>query len=318
MHCPSLTELPPPPEGKTGWPWTVETPPLPPTRPDGSPWPRISIVTPSYNQGQYIEETIRSVLLQGYPDLEYIIIDGSSTDGSVEIIRKYERWLTYWVSEKDRGQVEALTKGFAHVSGKYLNWINSDDYLLPNALEAVSSIAFAATNPDLVSGARLQHIDGALRLCQNTWQEMWPFYLAGFPDFPQEATFFSDIVWQNVSGFDGNLNYIFDVAFYYKALNFSKSVALTSAPLSVMHVYGEQKTNRADEKKKGERALLAEQYMPTAVRSRLIARLARTRFHRLIRLLCLLLFRDRRTLLHRVEYDFSTSSWQRSAMFDVE
>src|SRR5690242_14163903 len=117
MRCPTLAKLPPPPPAKTGWPWTIDTSPLAPTRPDGSPWPRISIVTPSYNQGQFIEETIRSVLLQGYPDLEYFIIDGGSTDQSVEIIKQYEPWLTYWVSEKDSGQPHAISKGLAISSG---------------------------------------------------------------------------------------------------------------------------------------------------------------------------------------------------------
>jgi hypothetical protein len=84
MHCPRLTELPPPPEGKTGRQWTVETPPVPSTRLDGSPWARISIVTPRYNQGQLIEEAIRSFLLQDYPDLGYIIIDGGPTDGALD------------------------------------------------------------------------------------------------------------------------------------------------------------------------------------------------------------------------------------------
>jgi len=116
--------------------------------PDGRPWPRVSIVTPSYNQAQFIEETIRSVLLQGYPDLEYIIIDGGSTDSSVEIIKKYEPWLSYWVSEPDRGQSHAINKGFATAQGKYLAWINSDDTYLPNVLP--ERIIVLESNPDAV------------------------------------------------------------------------------------------------------------------------------------------------------------------------
>src|SRR5262245_56142305 len=140
MRCPTLAELPPPPSGKTGWPWTVETPGLPAMRPDGSPWPRVSIVTPSYNQGRFIEETLRSILLQGYPDLEYIVMDGGSTDGSADIIRKYSPWLTSWISEPDGGQVAAINAGMARATGTLLNWINSDDFLLPGALEALGSI----------------------------------------------------------------------------------------------------------------------------------------------------------------------------------
>lgn len=141
VRCPTLAELPPPTLGKTGWPWIEETSPLPDAMSDpstefragGSPWPCISIVTPSFNQGHYLEETIRSVLLQGYPDLEYIIIDGGSTDGSVEIIKKYEPWLAYWVSEPDQGQSHAINKGFARCSGDLITYQNSDDIYLPEA-----------------------------------------------------------------------------------------------------------------------------------------------------------------------------------------
>ena len=143
MRCPKLNELPPAQPGKTGWPWTEESRGLPDAMQDGTPWPRISVVTPSYNQGQFIEETIRSVLLQGYPNLEYLIFDGASTDGSVEIIQKYSPWLTMWASERDAGQSAAINRGLRLSSGLYATWINSDDLLHKDALvEHVSRIGF--------------------------------------------------------------------------------------------------------------------------------------------------------------------------------
>ncbi|MFA7004419.1 MAG: glycosyltransferase family 2 protein [Verrucomicrobiia bacterium] len=109
-------------------------PPLPEAMPDGRPWPKFSIVTPSYNFEKFLEMTIRSVLLQGYPDLEYIVIDGGSTDGSVAIVRKYEKWLSHWASERDSGPEEASNKGFRKATGELMAWLGSDDIYLPGAL----------------------------------------------------------------------------------------------------------------------------------------------------------------------------------------
>ncbi|MGQ9864907.1 MAG: glycosyltransferase family 2 protein [Pseudanabaenaceae cyanobacterium] len=145
-----VDELPSPPPGKVGWPWTESSSILPATMTDGSPWPRISIVTPSYNQGQFIEETIRSVLLQGYPNLEYIIIDGGSTDNSVEIIEKYSLWLDYWVSERDNGQSHAINKGLARCTGIWFTWVNSDDFL---ELDTLSLVAMLGKDHDVVAGS---------------------------------------------------------------------------------------------------------------------------------------------------------------------
>jgi glycosyltransferase involved in cell wall biosynthesis len=106
-------------------------------------WPRITIVTPSFNQGRFLEETIRSVLLQGYPNLEYIVMDGGSRDNSLDIIKKYAQWLTYWASEPDGGQSAAINRGLNLGTGLFAGWINSDDLLCPNALvQHASQVGF--------------------------------------------------------------------------------------------------------------------------------------------------------------------------------
>lgn len=140
-----------------GWPWTVDSRELTGPSRQGPPWPRISVVTPSLNQGRFIEATIRSVLLQGYPDLEYFIVDGGSTDGTIEIVRRYAPWLTWWASEPDAGQSDALNRGLRRASGEFACWVNSDDLLCRHALgRQALRIGF---RPDHVYVGRCVRID---------------------------------------------------------------------------------------------------------------------------------------------------------------
>lgn len=218
MRCPILSELPPPPEDKSGWPWTVESPQLPDAMEDGKPWPRISIITPSCNQGQFIEETIRSVLLQGYPDLEYVVIDGGSSDNSVAIIKKYERWLTYWISEGDRGQSDAIQKGCAHTTGIWNNWLNSDDILLPNALRVVANASTCAPREALALAMSCIEIDkdglmiGDAR-CPILARDVWS-WLNGPTTIPQASTF----IHHSAFLVDVNLHYIMDCALHFSLM----------------------------------------------------------------------------------------------------
>ena len=123
---------------KIGWPWSLESTVDSKIVSVNIDYPKITVVTPNYNYGHYLEETIRSILLQGYPNLEYIIIDGGSTDNSIEVIKKYEPWITHWESEPDRGQTHAINKGLELATGEVFNWINSDDILMPGSLMAIA------------------------------------------------------------------------------------------------------------------------------------------------------------------------------------
>jgi len=153
-------------------------------------WPLISVVTPSFNQARFLERTILSVLNQNYPNLEYIIIDGGSTDGSVQLIEKYERYLAYWVSESDRGQSHAINKGFSKSKGEILAWLNSDDTYLPNALHIVGDLFRRDGKVDMVYG-RCNMIDENDVIFQES--KVIPFnlldYLLGLFVIPQQASF---------------------------------------------------------------------------------------------------------------------------------
>lgn len=152
MRCPTLEELPPPPIGRNGWPWTEGTDRLLPDTVDGNLWPKISVVTPNYNYEQFIEEAIRSVLLQGYPDIEYFVVDDGSTDGSRGIIRKYEKWLTCIEIRQNSGQCGAINEGLKCATGSILACLDSDNYYLPDALGRVAEKFIEDPGTDLIYG----------------------------------------------------------------------------------------------------------------------------------------------------------------------
>lgn len=165
--------------------------------PSGKPWPKISIVTPSFNQGKYIEETIRSVIMQGYRNLEYIVIDGGSTDNTVEIIKKYEANITYWVSEKDKGQTHAINKGFEKATGSILAYLNSDDVYLPYTFSLIAEIVTKYPEVKWITGIR-SHINdfGAISTVKrsprvyNRFLYSKGFNLSGYFGFNQQVSTF--------------------------------------------------------------------------------------------------------------------------------
>lgn len=174
-------------------------------------------MTPSYNQGAFIERTLRSVILQGYPNLEYIVIDGGSTDGSAAIIRRHEPWLTYWHSRRDHGQAAAIAEGFRRSTGDILCWLNSDDILLPGALEHVATLFIRNPRVDFIYGNRLV-IDEQDRVIAH---HVWPRFLtrwhwaAGQP-LAQECCYWRRGLYQSVGGIDEQKFFILDYDLFFR------------------------------------------------------------------------------------------------------
>ena len=251
MRCPKLNELPPPPACKTGWPWTMES--HPPAHNQTTEYPSICIVTPSFNQGEFIEETIRSILLQGYPNLEYTIMDGGSTDNSVEIIKKYSPWLAYWVSEKDKGQADAIYRGFEKFSSDIVGWVNSDDMLMPNALFGLGKCFVDYPDTELVVGGGVT-IDEKTRIKSPKWADIDFYYLGrriGFSrilimrgfNFLQPASLWKRDAFFAVGGFDRSLNFCFDLDLYLRLTKRKPGRAIRQ-PVAAFRTHLATKTSR--------------------------------------------------------------------------
>ena len=232
----------------------------------------MTIVTPSFNQGEFIEETIRSVLLQGYPNLEYLIIDGGSTDGTIETIKKYQPWLTHWVSEPDRGQTHAINKGFRRARGEIVAWLNSDDTYEPDAIRTAvdhmtsCGAAIVYGNCNLVDEAgRFSRIVVPPAV---TYDSLLRFWRVPASTPPQPAIFFRRQVLAEVGPLDEALDYVMDYELWLRIAR-KHSFSYVDAVMANYRMHPESKTVSANSDFSRERYQVSERYgQPEGLRYR--------------------------------------------------
>jgi glycosyltransferase involved in cell wall biosynthesis len=269
--------------GKTGWPWDFK----PEKISVDFDLPRVTIVTPSYNQAAYLEETIRSVLLQGYPNLEYFVIDGGSTDGSVEIIKKYEPWLAGWVSEKDNGQSNAINKGFLRATGEWFGWMNSDDCFAPYALFNLLITAHAS-QAKFVYGSCIQfgmtpNIMPSPKM-KIPGPRAFDLEIIRMVDFiDQPATLWRREVYEQCGPLRDDLHYVFDWDYFVRCAQRSNG-ALCAHPIATYRLHEANKSTELNFKRGEELILVSLKYLPHNLRIKFILVLPVIKFLRKIAL----------------------------------
>ncbi len=230
-------------------------------------FPKISIITPSYNQCQFLEETILSVLNQDYPNLEYIIIDGGSTDNSVKIIKKYENRLASWVSEPDKGQTHAINKGLNQSTGEILNWINSDDLLSVGSLNIIGKAFSSDSEADFCFGD-FSMIDDKGRIIISRKNPLYRFrtLFYGRQLSCQPAVFFRRSVLERIGYLDETLAFCMDLEFWIRAASKGMTFRQTKMLIAVARMHRGSKTARLQEVLHEEHKAIVRRYRPCRFR----------------------------------------------------
>ncbi len=207
--------------------------------------PKISIITPSFNQGQFLEDTILSVLDQGYPNLEYMVIDGGSTDRSIEIIKKYRKYLAFWVSEKDRGQTHAINKGFKRATGDLINWLNSDDMLPDNALNALAGEVLKHSEAGVYFGDyRAVDAKGRLLYARKSAPFRHSALFWGRQLSSQPAVFFRRSLLLDHGHLNEDQQFCMDTEFWIRLARSGVSFQQIKHPLGITRAHSDAKTTR--------------------------------------------------------------------------
>jgi glycosyltransferase involved in cell wall biosynthesis len=213
------------------------------------PLPRITVVTPSYNQAPFLRETIESVLGQGYPDLEYIIMDGGSTDGSAAIIEEYAPRLAHWQSAKDGGQAAAINTGFSRATGSILAWLNSDDYYLPGTLRAIAELLDPA-KPGLLLGNCIHVREGESRLRgSDVPLRHKQMRLATTDYIIQPSSFWTKATWNHVGALDEKLQFTFDWDWFIRCVEAGVEITTTPRHLAAYRIHAAHKSGTGGEKR---------------------------------------------------------------------
>lgn len=223
--------------------------------------PLVTIVTPSYNQAPFLEETIQSVLSQDYTKIEYIILDGGSTDGSADIIRRYGSRLKYWVSEPDAGQADAINRGFARATGDILAWLNSDDTYEPGAVRAVVDTFHANPEARIVYGEGwyIDSLGNRIRPCSFVRASFRHAYILNRDPILQQAAFWTRNLWNEVGALDVTLNWVFDWDWFIRAYQKTRFYYLPRF-LANYRVHPGAKTRSTDIRRRREQATITRRY----------------------------------------------------------